>query len=158
MREFRNTGYFVLPNGEILGKTKKLKMTTTPYGYNSVCLYFAGKGKTFLSHRMVAELYVENEENKCCVNHKDGNKKNNDYKNLEWVTIKENVNHFLTKISQRKHEEHPNSKLKFSDMLLIHNQYKNSGIYQKDIAKNYNVDISTVQRAIRIIENYKEVR
>lgn len=152
MKEFRNTGYFATQEGVVIGKKKILKLSLTPDGYNSVCLFYGGRAKTFLVHRIVAELFVKNTDNKCCVNHKDGNKTNNDYKNLEWVTIKENVNHFLTKISQRKHGEYPRSKLKFSDMLLIYNQYKNTGIYQKEIAKNYNVHITTVRRAISTIE------
>lgn len=159
MKEFRNTGYFVFENGEVLGKWKKLKPTTTPYGYKSVCLYYGGKTKTFLVHRMVAELYIDNTDNKTEVNHIDGNKLNNHFSNLEWVTKKENIQHFLTKISKRGIGEHPNSKLKFDDMLWIHEQITNGNIYQKDIAKKFNVHITTIQRALKTIQNQtKEIR
>lgn len=50
---------------------------------------------TLLVHRLVAQLYLSNPEQREVVNHKDGNKKNNDKSNLEWVTLSENSKHAL---------------------------------------------------------------
>lgn len=47
--------------------------------------------KTFFIHRLVAEAYVPNPENKETVNHIDENKENNHYTNLSWMTRAENV-------------------------------------------------------------------
>lgn len=60
-------------------------------GYESVSL----AARKYDIHRVLAELYIPNPYNKPCVNHKDGNKLNNDLSNLEWVTYSENNIHAL---------------------------------------------------------------
>ena len=49
--------------------------------------------KSYYIHRLVAQTFIPNPENKPQVNHKDGNKLNNHIDNLEWVTQSENMIH-----------------------------------------------------------------
>ena len=104
-------GYEGLYQVSNLGRVKNLKrkvpyakgMRTIPErilrnhinecGYVYVRLYKDAKGKNIKLHRIVAQAFIKNPENKRCVNHIDGNKQNNRAENLEWVTHSENMQH-----------------------------------------------------------------
>ena len=62
-------------------------------GYVYIFLMKDNKSKNFRLHRLVAEAFIPNPENKLQVNHKDGNKLNNNVNNLEWCTHRQNINH-----------------------------------------------------------------
>jgi len=63
--------------------------------YLNVTLLHEGFSKTLKVHRLVATYFCPNPDNKPYVNHKDMDKHNNHYTNLEWVTPKENNQHAL---------------------------------------------------------------
>ncbi len=83
-----NTG---LVRNDITEKTLKLHIGN--HGYYMVNLWKNNKGNWRLVHRLVATAFIPNIENKRCVNHIDGNKKNNAVYNLEWCTYSENQIH-----------------------------------------------------------------
>ena len=70
-----------------------LKGCKTSNGYLRVDLCKNGIASTKKIHRLVAQAFIPNTENKPEVNHIDENKTNNMVSNLEWMTSKENCNH-----------------------------------------------------------------
>jgi len=68
-----------------------------------LCLFLSkdGKMKKFTVHRLIAETFIENKEFKPCVNHIDGNTKNNKVSNLEWCTYSENELHSYNTLSKK---------------------------------------------------------
>lgn len=77
-------------------KTNKIKnQFRKRNGYMQVHLYANNKEKNAYIHRVVAQAFIPNTENKKEVNHKDLNKLNNNIINLEWCNRKENMQHAL---------------------------------------------------------------
>lgn len=87
--EVSNTGKVRSLNYRMTGKKKELKPITQGKGYHAVGLCKNGKMRWGKVHRLVADAFIPNPENKREVNHKDGNKKNNHADNLEWATASE---------------------------------------------------------------------
>lgn len=93
MKQFRNTPYFITPDGNIYRNNKLKKLTKRPDGYLVANFTINSIGKTYLVHRLVAECYIPNPDNKPEVNHWDGDKTNNNVDNLVWSTRSENIIH-----------------------------------------------------------------
>lgn len=80
------------------GKTIKeriLKPGTDKPGYEFIILRKNNKSHNLMIHRLVAEAFIENPNKYSCVNHKDGNKLNNNVSNLEWCTYSYNLKHAI---------------------------------------------------------------
>lgn len=94
------------------GKSLELKQHTKKRApYQTVSLCRNGTQKNKLVHRLMAEAFLPNPEQKPTVNHKDGNPRNNNLDNLEWATHKEQEMHsykVLGKISPNHSMRHPN--------------------------------------------------
>lgn len=74
----------------------RILKTKNRQGYPRVILWKSGKRHEVCVHRLVAQAFIPNPENKPFVNHKDGNRRNNHVDNLEWCTAQENAIHSVT--------------------------------------------------------------
>jgi hypothetical protein len=86
--------YEITKSGNVYSKTTKkwLKKRFTR-GYHNVALYENGKITYYSVHRLVAIVFLPNPNNLPLVNHKDGNKFNNNVDNLEWISHSDNCKH-----------------------------------------------------------------
>ena len=88
--------YFLTKTGEVYrqGKFKPLKqILNSQSGYLQVDLWKNNKGVRKYIHRLLAEHFILNIDNKPEVNHKNSNRQDNTLNNLEWVTSSENSYH-----------------------------------------------------------------
>lgn len=96
-------------------KGKLLSPHISPFGYFAVDLYKNCIREKFFIHQLVALAFIKNPLNKLTVNHKDGNKLNNNIENLEWATSSEQLFHaYKYNLIDRKKfqgENHSKSKL-----------------------------------------------
>lgn len=116
-------------NGFRTSTTKILKQKTLKAGYK--CIQLERKGKLFLVHRLVAEAFIPNPENKPQVNHINGVKGDNRATNLEWLTQSENQYHAYNTGLQTasdhqraKGEKAAQSRLSAQEVTWIRNNYK----------------------------------
>lgn len=105
-------------------------------GYMTIKLGYgvAAKRRHFNIHRLVAETFIPNPMGLACVNHKDGNKLNNDVSNLEWCTYSHNNAHAY-RIGLKTPPQQVISK---EDRYRV-GVLRRSGMRVKDIAKIYHV-------------------
>ena len=83
--------YFISTYGNVVSLCRNNPILLTPFECNGY-FHIEIAGKQYKIHRLVAQAFIPNPDNKPVVHHKDHNKKNNYISNLEWATSQENVN------------------------------------------------------------------
>lgn len=127
---------------------KNLSQKTKKNGYKEVSIYLTPSvGKMFYVHRLVAMAFIGELPDECEVNHKDGNKANNNLQNLEIVTPSENrlhAYHGLKKgIGVYKGSNHGMSKLNEEKVLKIRELY-DGGKMPSELCIEFKVPYSTM--------------
>jgi len=145
---FTMDDYEITRDGRIINKRWKREVKPRPNdkGYLRVCI----AGKFRFVHRMVAEKYVPNPDNKPQVNHIDGNKLNNSADNLEWVTNMENRQHAI-KHGLNSYGEKCSFAILDEEKVRFIRSHKNE-YKQQELADMFGVsreNISGIQRNIR---------
>lgn len=102
------------------------------------------KTTNYKLHRILMEVFVPNPSNYPFVNHKDGNKLNNNLDNLEWCTNQQNMDHaYSTGLSNNTGENNGRSKLRNEDIPVIRKLLED-GVPGMQIAKRFNVNKSRI--------------
>lgn len=156
--------YLVSDKGNILSiprrsaKGRFLVPSRSNKGYMRTCLSKNGTSKTIFIHRLVAEAFISNPDNKPEVNHIDGNKANNRVENLEWATRSENELHSFRFLGKRPYSHWKDKPRYFarkfnSDQIRAIRNDKRS---RPAIAKDYGVSKQTIEH-IQKRRIYKEI-
>lgn len=149
--------YIITKTGDIYNKhnKRKLKPQLNGKGYLRVSI---GKKLMFV-HRLVAQTYIPNPENKLQVNHKDGNKLNNHVDNLEWVNNLENRKHAVNNGLHLCGDKCNYAKLTSNEAQAILDNDTNT---IEELANMFNVSISTIydikqKRTWKHLKRYAEL-
>lgn len=145
MRQYLDTKYFISERGDVLNsKTGRLiKHQNNGNGYKKITLTHLGVQVQLYVHRLVADIYIPKVKDKNQVNHIDGDKSNNYFKNLEWVSNSENQMH-AHKIGLKKSGDKLwNGKFSCQDLQKIKNLGL-SGMKRCLIAREMNCSKSTI--------------
>ena len=102
-KQYNNSNYYISNKGRIrnIATNNLLKGKITQKGYLEWCLSENGKKKSYLAHRLVYSLFGGELQEGLVINHKDGNKTNNDISNLEQVSPSQNIEHSYYSIGHK---------------------------------------------------------
>ena len=86
--------YIIYDDGRVFSKySNKFLKQSIVKGYVQYTFYIDNKIKRYKAHKLVAEAFIPNPDNLPIINHKNGNKLNNNVDNLEWCTYYHNNKH-----------------------------------------------------------------
>jgi hypothetical protein len=131
-------------------KGRLLKPTKNTKGYFTIVLCWKGYRRTVNLHRLIAECFIDNPDNKPQVNHIDGDKLNNHIDNLEWCTPGENQKHAYSTGLKNRNEKFFRSKLTNNDVikikriLLLPREVSNNKIYIQ-LANQFGVSKTSIK-------------
>ena len=133
-----NNKYIVYKNGKVVN-LKKQKIINPYYdkrGRARISLCKNGGKNNILLHRLIAEYFIPNPQNKPYINHIDNNPSNNNILNLEWCTQKENMQH-----AAKQNRLNNNRKYDYSKIMDLYN----SGLNKYQISKRVGTNFMTIK-------------
>ena len=144
--------YVVTSDGKVYGKKKLLNIRPNSDGYACVTLGQKGRRKRYRVHRLVAEIFLPNNDNLPEVDHLDGNRMNPSLDNLEWVSHEENIRRAYEKGSYKGRvvgEKNPRAHLTDKLVLKLREAYYLQGITIGELSDQYRLPWNTVGNAVK---------
>ena len=143
------------PNNPRRGQPYRIKpFLFKQSGYLQVLLPIDGKPKYFYVHRLVAQAFIPNPDNKPQVNHINGIKTDNRVENLEWATGSENQRHAVANGLKMLGENRPDSK--FTNKQVRYVRENPDNLTGRELAAQFGVHENTISK-IQLGQTYKSV-
>ena len=159
-KQIENLDYEINSEGIVRRiSTKRIKKSfKRPDGYIGIQLYITKeKVKNYQLHRLIANAFIPNPDNKLYVNHIDSNRENNSLNNLEWVTFEENVRHgYESGYASNKGSNNGFSVLTEEQVLEMRRKRENNKLTYQQLATQYNVSYGCVAGIIQR-KNWKHI-
>jgi hypothetical protein len=154
IKEFPN--YMISSESRVMNKTT-LNMVSISinkrHKHRAVRLWDKGKTRLLKVYRLKAQAFIPNPENKPQVNHKDGDRMNEDLSNMEWATGSENMKHSfktgLCKGFYKKGLDSQNMKLSVDDIFLLRRWYQSGFFNETKLNKIFNGNSSYLGKVAR---------
>ena len=150
------THYKVSNHGNVIstdylgtGKSQLLKKHKRDDGYLGITIYINNIPNPRSIHRLVADAFIPNPENLPYVNHKDGNKENNNVNNLEWITSKGNSNHAVDIGLIKSCEDSHRAKCTNAQIINVCELLVQNELTLQQISAKTNVSYDTVYDVLR---------
>lgn len=142
------------PQNHLL-KERIRKAASDKNDYQIVNLCKDGIVKLYKVHRLVGEAFLDNPDGLPQINHKDGNKRNNDVSNLEWASASQNVQHaFDTGLKYSRSissygEKNPHCKVTDAQCDEIRHMKENGNYTNRRLAEIFGIGTSQISRILR---------
>jgi hypothetical protein len=146
-KRIEDLSYYVSDIGLVKNSYGKLlKPLPDGWGYHQVCLYYDGSPIRIAIHRLVADAFISNPSCLPEVNHKDTNKINNHYINLEWCDHLYNKKHAVDSGCIPHGEQLPFSKL--TDEKVREIRKLSTKLTHRSIARRFGMSRSVISKVI----------
>lgn len=141
-------GFLISSDGRVFRELRYAGRGNTVVKYQCVTI----KGVRTDVHRLVAQAFIPNPENKPCVCHRDDDPKNNRARNLFWGTPKENMWDMISKGRNRKSLESRKNMFNLIALRLY------DGVAHREIAKEFHLHESRVSQIAKEIKNRTQAK